>query len=134
MIIKRTLFQQIGGNDGGLTSCKDWDFWIRASAAGVTFATYPGRLDYNTETEGISRNLYRVWEGRNQLWAKHPDLFSRLGRPADLYRLLRYAIGNCATGGQAPDRARGRIGFALFRTAHSAGRRLYELLARRRGR
>ena len=128
MIIRRTLFEELGGSDTSLTSAKDWEFWIRAADAEVRFAAFPGRLHYNTDTVGISRDLHRVYEGRNQLWAKHPHVFTRSGRLYDLYLIIKYGVGNCARGGTVPEHARGDWTFKMLRQIHGVGRWLYERL------
>ena len=124
-IISLSAYKIIGPYDQNLASHIDWDYIIRISQSGFNFETYDASLIYSTETDGISRNIRRVYKGRVQLWEKHPSVFPVLTRGIDYFRLLKYAIGNCAV---EPFSASNGAGFIVFKFLHWLPRQTYLLL------
>ncbi|MAD46465.1 MAG: hypothetical protein CMI02_11360 [Oceanospirillaceae bacterium] len=96
VIFLKDDYVALGGQSKQLESCKDWDLWIRALYNGFSFKTYKADISYSKTSDGISRNLTKVLNGRFQLWRTHNCLFTTLGRPYDWYLLLRYVAFNCA--------------------------------------
>ena len=124
IIIPTKVFQRHGIYRFNLTSCIDWEMYIRFYKSGIKFKTYPGMIKYNIETEGISRNLQKVYLGRCELWKLHPDIFSALHRPFDLLRLLKYSSANCAI----KKTEYISLSFQFFRFFHSIGRCIFLLV------
>ena len=57
VIIRKSVFLSVGGLDEKLTSCKDWDLWIRLMKENASWSSYDCSLIYDDINEGISRNL-----------------------------------------------------------------------------
>lgn len=128
MILSVAMYDRLGGYDPALISCKDWDFWVSAYRQKVTLDYFPATLVYATENTGISRDLWRVYRGRMQLWDKHPDIFAARDRAVDWFKLLKYAAANCSLATSNSLRRSKSATFMAFSLAHAAARISYLLV------
>jgi glycosyltransferase involved in cell wall biosynthesis len=94
-IIRKTVFQSVGGLDETLTSCKDWDLWIRLKGINASWSSYDCALVYNDKNEGISRDLSRAINGRFELILKHRRFLTARKIPHQIWLLFRYCVKNC---------------------------------------
>jgi glycosyltransferase involved in cell wall biosynthesis len=81
-LMRRELFDDVGGYDPGFAGYEDWDFWLGALERGwrghkVERVTFLYRRRGNTMISR-ARAEYRAWFGR--LRHKHAALYSREGR------------------------------------------------------
>ena len=125
MILSRELYFDLQGYDGEMISCKDWDFWLRAIQKKATIRTYPATLHYATDNPGISRDLWRVYSGRLELWEKHTGLFRPSTRICDVISLLSYSGANCSVVAKQHLLENASLGFYIFSIAHFFSRMLY---------
>jgi GT2 family glycosyltransferase len=81
-LMRRELFERLGGFDTTFPRYEDWEFWVNALAHGwrgrrieeVTFLYRRHGRTMNAD----ARSQYRRWY--RQLRDKHPELYSRAGR------------------------------------------------------
>jgi glycosyltransferase involved in cell wall biosynthesis len=78
-LMRRELFEQVGGFDPGFRGYEDWEFWLHALAHGwhghrVEQVTFEYRRHGATMLSGARRD-YRSWYRR--LRAKHAPLYAR---------------------------------------------------------
>lgn len=67
-LIRRTVFDRVGGFDQTLTYCDDWDWFMRARESGIAVATHPETVLYyrrhdgnlSNNTEAGTRDFARV--------------------------------------------------------------------------
>ena len=70
VMMRRSLFQQLGGFDVTLTGTEDWDLWLRAGAHhDIGFCPEP-LVQYRLHAGSLSRNFARVNRERLQLIAR----------------------------------------------------------------
>jgi glycosyltransferase involved in cell wall biosynthesis len=81
-LMRRSLFEQVGGFDPSFSAYEDWEFWVNAMGHGwrgkeieaiTLMYRRHGRTMYND-----ARARYRFWY--RQLREKHPELYARAGR------------------------------------------------------
>jgi glycosyltransferase involved in cell wall biosynthesis len=81
-LMRRELFEDVGGFDPAFSRYEDWEFWVNALAHGwrgekveevVLFYRRHGHT-----MNADARTNYRMWFRR--LRAKHPELYARAGR------------------------------------------------------
>lgn len=62
-VFRRAELSAVGLFDAGLQSCEDWDLWLRAAAAGLSFAAVPeARVYYRNHPTSMSKNYRTMWE------------------------------------------------------------------------
>ena len=81
-LMRRELFEQVGGFDPDITGYEDWDFWLSALHNGwrgenVDAVTFMYRRHGSTMYTG-ARAQYRKWY--RLLQRKHRDLYASAGR------------------------------------------------------
>jgi glycosyltransferase involved in cell wall biosynthesis len=81
-LMRRELFEQVGGFDPAFTAYEDWEFWVHAMAHGWRGQDVDAlSLLYRRHGRTMftdARARYRVWYRR--LRDKHPELYERAGR------------------------------------------------------
>jgi glycosyltransferase involved in cell wall biosynthesis len=81
-LMRRELFEQVGGYDPAFTRYEDWEFWVSAVERGWRGAKVP-EVTFLYRRHGHTMNAdartgYRQWYARLQ--SKHPQVYSREGR------------------------------------------------------
>jgi glycosyltransferase involved in cell wall biosynthesis len=79
-LVRRSLFESVGGFDETLTSVEDWDLWIRISLAGARWRLVDhAALEYRVRGDGMHANPARMLANRLRVLDK---VFPRLDSPA----------------------------------------------------
>lgn len=82
-VFRRSVYEGIGGFDEALYTNEDYDYWIRAAAAGFVFARNDEPLGrYRRRNDSLSASDVRMVSGILKVFAKNRPLFG--GRPAEL--------------------------------------------------
>lgn len=87
-LIRKSLFEAVGGFDEDFPSMQDWDLWLRLIErnalyySGVTGVIY----DPNSEQK-ITHNLLAKYRGLRRLYFKHLNLWTPSAREQNLLRL-----------------------------------------------
>ena len=82
-VFRRSVYEGIGGFDEALRTNEDYDYWIRAAAAGFVFARNDQPLGrYRRRNDSLSASDVRMVSGILKVFAKNRPLFG--GRPAEL--------------------------------------------------
>ncbi len=77
VLIRQECFQKVGLFDEGLTSCQDWEMWLRI-ACEYEFDFVPEiLLRINVHEEHISTNYQSLIPGRTRMVQKHYDEFKK---------------------------------------------------------
>jgi glycosyltransferase involved in cell wall biosynthesis len=81
-LMRRELFEQVGGFDPAFSRYEDWEFWVNALAHGwrgeqIDAVTFHYRR-HGPTMNADARMAYRMWFRR--LREKHSNLYSRAGR------------------------------------------------------
>jgi glycosyltransferase involved in cell wall biosynthesis len=96
-LMRRTLFDDVGGYDAAFTAYEDWEFWLHALACGwhgafVESVTLHYRRHGHTMYTA-ARAHYHTWYRR--LRHKHADLYGRDGRRRLARESNLGALGRC---------------------------------------
>lgn len=68
VLIRRDVFDQLGGFEESLLVCEDWDMWLRYTAQGGHIGVVREPLTrYRWHSGAMTRNLRRMLEGRLQV-------------------------------------------------------------------
>jgi glycosyltransferase involved in cell wall biosynthesis len=90
VLIRRSVFESLGGFDESLISAEDYNLWLRLAAAGWKIATCPDELwQYTPAPDSLSSKVDQFL--RSEL-ASVESLGARLNLPAALVRAKRLAI------------------------------------------
>ena len=74
-VIRREVYDAIGGFDGNLRSNEDYDYWIRAALAGAVFIYNPEPLGfYRRRPDSLSANQIGMFVGIRRVLAKARSL------------------------------------------------------------
>lgn len=74
VVVRRTVIEHIGGFDTTLAATEDWDFWLRAAAAGFRFVPVPGaRVAYRRHPASMSQDFKRIWENGCRVLQRYQD-------------------------------------------------------------
>lgn len=77
MAVRRASFQALGGFDAAMPALEDWEFAIRAAAAGLSMRHIPQPLVIATDSpDSLTRNLPRNIAGREHVIRRHADLYA----------------------------------------------------------
>jgi hypothetical protein len=125
-MIRRDLFEQLGGFYTGLNGTEDWDLWLRvAERHAIGFCPEP-LVRYRFHAAGISRNFSRMNRERTEVIAR--ALARERGRSLSSWtRRKIWAQTWCTNGGDA--RRAGARGDALMGFAKAAAAWPLELQA-----
>lgn len=78
--IRKELFQRLGGFDETMTTCEDWDLWMRAAIADAKFRCVAPSYGVYRKTPGsLSHQFMKMWQGILNLHRKHRDALSKKG-------------------------------------------------------
>jgi glycosyltransferase involved in cell wall biosynthesis len=97
MLIRRELYQQLGPFVDDL-ACEDYDYWLRALAAGAVFFYDPSSLvRYRSHEQQVSGNVLRMHEAELKVHGWHAALIDdaalvRKVRARDLARIARLQV------------------------------------------
>lgn len=89
VLLRRTIFEQVGGFVEVRRLVEDYNLWLRVSAAGARIVTCPHILLHYTQGIGLSANA--EWLMRASLF-NIDDLEQQLGLPADMAERKRRQI------------------------------------------
>lgn len=83
-VVRRSLFEKIGGFDASLRSVEDWDFWLRALAVGDFAAVRRPLARYRRHDKQMSGNFMRMAESVARVMdgfeRRHRGIIERYGR------------------------------------------------------
>lgn len=84
-IFRRRVYETIGGFDETLNTNEDYDYWVRAAAAGFTFARNDEPLGYyRRRTDSLSASEVRMLRGILKVYAKHRLALLSLARAVEV--------------------------------------------------
>ncbi|MCB9988480.1 MAG: glycosyltransferase [Rhodospirillales bacterium] len=67
-LVKRSHILKAGGFDPALTTCEDWDLWLKIAGSGVTFAAVDKTLAYYRNTpRSLSKNAGQMFDDANEI-------------------------------------------------------------------
>lgn len=77
-IIRRTLFASAGLFDTALTSCEDWDMWLRCALVGGRFLTDTSIVAVYRDVPGsMSKQVERMWHTSRQIVRRYSNVRGR---------------------------------------------------------
>ena len=87
LLIRASLFSEIGGFDERLPAMQDWDLWIRLIERQALYYSGIEGVDYDFDsTQKITHNLKAKYLGLRRLYFKHFDVWTRSVRQEHLVR------------------------------------------------
>jgi glycosyltransferase involved in cell wall biosynthesis len=90
-IVRSTAFAEVGGFDSRLTSCQDWDLWLKLSRLGPIVVCSEPLVRYNFhQGEQITGNVYAEYCGRRNIHIKYKKEMSTIVRRKSLITLIYY--------------------------------------------
>jgi glycosyltransferase involved in cell wall biosynthesis len=94
-LIRRALFERVGPFRGERSAeCEDYDYWLRALAAGAVFFFDPGPLvRYRVHSDQASQSQLRIHQGEYRVHRWHADLVADRGFAS---RVLARDLSNIA--------------------------------------
>ncbi len=69
-LLRRNVVDKVGGFDESLGACEDYDYWLRAVAAGFSFAASPGLVYYRKHAASMSAQSQQQWRFDTIMHAK----------------------------------------------------------------
>lgn len=88
LVIKKSLFDRVGGFDADLRSMQDWDLWIRLLENDALYYSGLSGVIYDTGSiEKITHNLDNKYTGLRRLFFCHHSFWSDRARRHHLLRL-----------------------------------------------
>lgn len=102
-LIRKAVIDQVGGFDESLTSCMDYDLWLRIAVPGLIHRVEKVLAYYfHHDGDQITKNRLKIalnhWHVQQKFLRAHPDVVNKIGkeRVADVTkgRLLRQAYKN----------------------------------------
>lgn len=98
-MIKKSLFEAIGGFDESFRSMQDWDLWICLQQRGALHYSGVEGVVYDSASQGkITHDLGAKYQGLRRLYLKHRSFWADKARRAHLRRLSvlrRLRSGQC---------------------------------------
>lgn len=98
VIVKREVFDKVGGFDENMISCQDWDMWTRIVEFGFFYDVIKEVLALNHKHDKKSiGNSSNSFMGYYQYYEKHYTYYRNLGMNKNLsekYRGIAYALMN----------------------------------------
>lgn len=77
VMVRRSLYQGLGGFDEGLSVLADWDLWIRMAAAAPGAVSRIATVAYAAHDENMSLDFPRILDEFNRLSARYGSLCER---------------------------------------------------------
>ena len=97
-MIKKSVFEAIGGFDPDFPSMQDWDLWIRLQRRGALHYSGVSGVVYDSASQGkITHDLAAKYQGLRRLYLKHRSYWTAQARRAHLRRL---SVLRCLRSGQ----------------------------------
>lgn len=94
VLIRRSVFQELGGFATTITGCADWDMWLRYAVSGREVRVHPDALaSYRWHQGQMSKSFAARQQNRLEVIRRAVNLARRLGRPVSR-SLERRAYGN----------------------------------------
>lgn len=88
LVIKKSLFERIGGFDEDYSSMQDWDLWIRLIEHNALYYSGLSGVVYDTGSiEKITHNLVKKYTGLRRLFFCHHSFWSEQARRHHILRL-----------------------------------------------
>jgi len=72
-LIRKDLFEMVGGFDDAFPSCQDWDLWIRLSKVCKFLPVMESLALYRVHGDQISTDIFKKIDGRKKILAKYFD-------------------------------------------------------------
>lgn len=90
-LVRRSVFEKVGGFDPALRGCCDWDLWLRLSGHGFTAQYLNEKLArYRFHPAGMSRDIQHMRDDEQRVIGKILALFPQ--RAAEAYAALRMQL------------------------------------------
>jgi len=87
-LIRKALFEAVGGFDERFSSMQDWDLWIRLIELNALYYSGVAGVIYDSNSEQkITHNLSAKYRGLRRLYFKHFNLWESTARRQHLIRL-----------------------------------------------
>jgi hypothetical protein len=84
-LVDLRVLRRLGGFDPNLTSCQDWDLWLKLASEGqIVVCQEPLTIYYNDGPGRISRNARAVIAGHKQVMDR---IIARWAKPTERYGL-----------------------------------------------
>lgn len=88
LLIRKALFEDLGGFDEAFESMQDWDLWIRLIERHALYYSGVTSVIYDSASEGkITHDLKAKYRGLRRLYLKHHQVWSVASRKQHLVRL-----------------------------------------------
>ena len=88
LLIRKSLFEAIGGFDEKFPSMQDWDLWLRLIERNALYYSGVAGVIYDSNSEQkITHNLSAKYRGLRRLYFKHFNLWTPSARQQHLLRL-----------------------------------------------
>ncbi len=92
-LMRRSVFDRVGGFDAELPSCQDWELWLRLGHHGRLRVTREPLTLYHLDAQNrISRNVDRVREGHFVVFDRIRDMACKHGADDDMARFHRLLL------------------------------------------
>jgi hypothetical protein len=100
LVARRSAVEQVGGFDGEMQGCEDWDLWLRLIAVGAFVAVPQVLMEYRIHASSMTENVEHIERGRLKLNAKHLGPLDEplADWPADRRRGVGFTYFNSALG------------------------------------
>ena len=117
-LVRREVFQTLGGFDATLPNCEDWDLWLRLAARGDLLVVQEPLVRYSFEADNkLSRDEEKLLRG-------HEMVFDKVARDLGEGSEASYvAAMHDLTRAELHIRITGRVGRALGHIGRALGRR-----------
>ena len=95
VMIKRSLYQELGGFDSSVDGAEDWDLWLRAAAVSRVVKIDWPLVQYRDVETGYSKDLWRLYSTMQPAIGKHRSagvVSTRAFRMIEAWHHLRFWI------------------------------------------
>lgn len=87
-LIRKALFEAVGGFDDGFPSMQDWDLWLRLiERNSLHYSGMTGVVYDSSSNQKITHNLKSKYQGSRRLYFKYSKLWTPSARQQHLLRL-----------------------------------------------
>jgi glycosyltransferase involved in cell wall biosynthesis len=132
VLLRRSLFIEMGGFFEGLQGTEDWDLWVRIAAEHPIGLLREPLVRYRFHASGLSRNYRRMWGQRDGVVARALSLPRGRALPWAIRRRIRAQtwITNAWEAGQAGQRGEAIAAYVRAWGAWPLDRRPYREVAK----